>query len=96
MYKLWTNLRQWWHHDTIILNKQLDSIDYRIGQLLHNVERLNALEPALGRILAKLDPISGVDENDKQRKLDSDILGDKIMKKLLADDLARRHTLGEL
>ena len=42
----------------------------------------------MGRLLAKLDPLFGVDELDPERKADSDRIGQDIIRKLIAEHVA--------
>lgn len=64
--------------------------------IMDELEQLRAIEPALGRIIAKLDPRFSTSETDVDRKADSDALGRIVIAKLLAEDKARRHTTGDL
>ena len=94
-------LRIWWHHNKPgeadrRIHLRFTALDYKVNAILRKVERLEAIEPALGRIIAKLDPRFSTDEIDADRKADSDALGRIVIAKLLAEDAARRHTTGEL
>lgn len=49
---------------------------------------------ALGRILAKLDPMYGVSEHDPVRRAESDRLGRDIIDKLTGETKVQRRNLG--
>ena len=56
----------------------------------------NAYFNGVARLLTKLDPTYGQSVFDPTRKAASDKLAEQVITKLKAEDLARRHTLGEL
>ena len=59
------------------------------GELrIHNAE--------LGRIIAKLDPMYGIDELDPVRKAQSDALGKRVIDQLEGEDWARQHAEGKV
>jgi len=80
-------IRRWLGIEELRLNlfyvrKEIQK-DYRVTQ------------QALGRIVAKLDPDYNKSESDPSRKAESDRLGEEVIKRLEAEDWARRHTTGE-
>lgn len=105
IHDLWlvlTGRLSWDHHvDTAAkLGAANATIEY-MNQELHR-ERIfckNKVEATLagiGRIIARLEPIYGKDELDPARKAESDKLGEAVIKRLEAENKARKHTLGEL
>ncbi len=50
---------------------------------------------ALGRIIAKLDPMFAEDEMSPSRKAESDKIADLVMRKLLGEHLASTQNTGE-
>lgn len=60
-----------------------------------SLKEVRILGPSLGRIIAKLDPQYGKSEFDPIRKDESQALAEDIIKRLRAEDAARRHTTGE-
>ena len=83
-------------HNTVIACNEVsalrDELHNEMGKLQHQI---NILLPGLGRVIAKLDPMYGKSEHDPARKAESDRLGEEIIKRLIADNAARKHTLGE-
>lgn len=88
-----TNLRLWWHKP--IMN-ELTHIYLRLGDLTVKLEQLRAIEPALGRIIAKLDPIYGTSDLSAAKRAESDRIGEEAIHRIQAEDKARRHTTGDL
>lgn len=64
------------------------------GSLFSARSETRAISSALGRIVAKLDPTFVKSEFDQDRKAESDRLGEEAIKRLKAEDWARRHTEG--
>lgn len=58
-------------------------------------QELRGISLALGRIVALLDPMFAIPEDHPLRRADSDRLAETVIKKLLAEDAARRATGGE-
>lgn len=61
---------------------------------LYHAKRIEPLILALGRLIAT-DKAFVTDELDPKRKAESDKLADKAISRLMADDWARKHTVGE-
>jgi len=80
--------RQLYHVETY-----LEHLDTRLFKMQN---QLGAIGPGLGRVIAKLDPMYGKDEQDPTRKAESDALGEQVMARLKAEHLARQHTEGNL
>ena len=91
------------------VHKMIADAIWRDGQHLLEMKRWQALiEQALGRIIAKLDPMYGKPETKPwkddpaamqawaDRKAESDRLAEEAIKRLEAEDWARKHTLGEI
>jgi hypothetical protein len=51
---------------------------------------------AIGKLLVQIQPLLAVDELDPTRKAESDRLGEEVINRLRAEDLARQHTLGKI
>lgn len=96
-------MRFWFRSRT---NRRLDSIDKRLDNTDHT---LGIMSGALGSISRSLDEmateilklrnelvVTFSGELDPKRKAMSDELGRRMEQKLIAEDKARRHTLGEL
>jgi hypothetical protein len=79
--------------NTNLLLKQNNEFRTRLERQSDDIRVLNA---ALGRIIAKLDPMYGVPEDDSARRAASDKLSNEIIARLKAEDASRRHTTGEL
>lgn len=81
--------------DTILLvmrNQQLD-----IANDVHTINRnVYIIHQALGRIIAKLDPMYAINEFDPQRKAASDKIGEEVIKRLKAEQDAILHGEGKL
>jgi hypothetical protein len=82
------------------LECKMDKIEDQLDSILHSLRMLDRLtrvhEQALARIVAKLDPMFGVDELDPKRKAESNRLADGVLNKLYAEDWARKHTEGKV
>lgn len=68
------------------LHDKIDYLDSRISELkaataIHNI--------ALARIIAKLDPLYGVNELDSKRVADSNLLGQTVLEKIKTEALAQ-------
>jgi hypothetical protein len=63
------------------------SINAHVQDLLHAIikQQLAAINAGLGRVLAKIDPIYGMAEDDPRRIADSKQLEEEIIKKLQAE-----------
>jgi hypothetical protein len=68
------------------------SIEFTNRALRDNAKAIDAHSAALGRIIAKLDPMYGRPEIDDERRADSDAIGREVIEKLLAEAKARDHT----
>jgi len=66
------------HHENIEIQQRLSSLK----------QDLKVTNRAIGRIIAKVDPMYAVDEADPLRKAASDALGDDIIAKLLGEHKA--------
>lgn len=82
------------------LKQQLEVIEtssINTSTLIRSIDlTLRATSSGLGRIIAKLDPMYAKPEDDKDRKTESDNLGNDVIKRIKAEDQARRHTTGDL
>jgi len=85
------------------MNQQLYELDRTCDRIERKMDKLysgvNVNTVALGHILGQIKPILAqaeeIDLNPERRKA-SDELGEQIIEKLKAEDMARRHTAGEL
>ncbi len=81
------------------LNDDLEAIISAVessnGDIQRIELRLSAMSAGMGRIVAKLDPMYGKSEFDPARKAESDKLGEETIRRLEAEDWARRHSVGE-
>lgn len=95
-----TNLRLWWLHrpsrSEARIHKRMDYQDVVMNDILRRMDKLNTFEPALGRIIAKLDPIYGTSDFSEAKRAESDRIGEEAIRRIQAEDKARRHTTGEL
>lgn len=57
---------------------------------------IRVLIPAIGEVLAKLNPILAQDELDPARQAESKAIGEQIIVRLRGEDMARRHQEGKL
>lgn len=69
------------------IHERVAKIDNRLGDIEHNTR---VSHDGLGRVLAKLDSLYGIPEDDPRRKAASDALGNDIIRKLKDEDAARR------
>ena len=72
-------------------NAIIDRDDIRQCQLTRLEDSSRTLAPALGRIIAKLDPTFGQPELDPARKAASDKLADEVLSRLTAEQAVRDH-----
>ena len=78
-----------------ILEGNIDAVN-RMRRLQQDVDQLKTILPALGRILAKLDPDYSTSDIDPAKRAESDRIGEEAIRRIHAEDMARRHTTGEL
>jgi hypothetical protein len=75
------------------------SLEHQISYLRNDVKayaKVVAVQnAALGRIIAKLDPMYGKDELDPARKAASDELGQQVINKLAAERAAQNKLRGD-
>lgn len=65
------------------LNRRLQEWeDSAFSSLKKHTNQLALTNRALGRIIAKLDPMYGASEHDPVRKANSDAIGDEVIKRL--------------
>lgn len=75
----------------------IDGLRYEIGEVQRGIKNLAiANRLGIGQIIAKIDPMFGKPEIDADRKAESDKLSQEAIARILADDMARKHTLGEI
>lgn len=77
---------------SINLQADIRSLDSRISILNGNVPVHNN---AIARLIAKLDPLYGIPEDDPERKAASDKLSAQIINKLYADHAASNKLTGD-
>jgi hypothetical protein len=70
---------------------QLDAIAKSVNA---SRDAQGAILPGLGRIISKLDPMYGIHEDDKQDA--SEGIGKEVIKRLHAEDQARRYQEGKV
>lgn len=82
----------------------ITEIRNRLRRISHDTEGLSSritnlertLLPGLGRVIAKLDPLYGVPEDDPARVAESKDLGEQAIRRIKAEAMARDHTEGKL
>jgi len=85
--------------DRKFLSDQIAADFFDLRNRINNLELENrryhiVTQQALGRIVGKVDPIFAKSEFDPDRKAESDRLGEEVIKRLQAEDWARKHTEG--
>lgn len=84
--------REYLEYTQAMVTEQLESIDRLVPRVDSLIIAYNTLALANARLIAKLDPLYGIPEDDPARKAASDELGKAIIAKLKAEDVARRET----
>ena len=77
------------------LHEDSEHQNEQVAKLLQLKNQITVALEAMGKILVKLDPILAKDEFDADRKAESDRLGQETIDRLIAENKARRHSLGE-
>jgi hypothetical protein len=94
--KLWTYEIATFIHQ---LEEQVVDLKAYHSSMAHQINtidgRLRVQNEALGKILAQLQPMLGKSEFDPAREAESDRLAEETIKRLEAEDWARRHTEGK-
>ena len=87
--KAW--IRQW-----LGIEKNIEELKLDLFYVRKEIQKdYRVTQQALGRIVAKLDPDYNKPESDPARKAESERLGEEVIKRLEAEDWARKHTTGE-
>lgn len=79
-----------------LLDRDIQKLRMQLATLSINMAKANSItEHALGRLIAKADPMYDKPEIDARRKAESDEIGEEAIKRLKAEYEARQHTSGE-
>lgn len=80
-------------YDQIVgLNNYISGLRGEVGALRTEMKVMNR---ALGRVIAKIDPMFIVPEDDPTRKAASDAAGDAVIRKLIGEHIMSNRLTGE-